>query len=685
MPGTKRPPPKRKAPRQDGAQRPPHKKGKPKGNHRGNSFTRRHRPPPAFQQQPHIFQVEVTVISKDGEPFALPVDKNLAGLYPRLLIDPTADVKVGDILTIEVVGEDAGVSFARVVQGPKAAPGAFTFLAMITETPPAPIQPFNRDLQGTDFFLPTKEKLTPGSVIRVTPGERPRRGPTPVTLVEDLGPTPEKLESLIAIDNHGIEVDFPPEAQEACEALSTFGAGDIGQREDLRALPIVTIDGADARDFDDAVFAEAWQQGGFHIVVAIADVAHYIQPESPLDRSAFSRGNSVYFPDRVVPMLPERLSNDLCSLRPHEDRPVLAVHLYIDDRGRLKKHTFTRAVIHSHARLTYEQAQAALDGQPDATTKPVLKRTLEPLQAAAKILLQARKNRHALDLDIPEPRVVLDDNGEPAGVENRERLFAHRLIEEMMILANVAAATALENKGQSCLYRIHPEPGREKMETLGKVLRQHSLKISGGKLPAQLDFERLIGKTRGHPAEEVLLRNILQAQQQAKYDPENVGHYGLALTRYAHFTSPIRRYSDLIVHRHLVEALALAGEGGFLADRKHLKKDGDHLNITERRAQQAEWEARDRLVARFYSNQVGQTFDGFVLNVLKFGCFVRVQGAAEGLLPVRLMADDHYFYNEKTLSLKGKRSGKQYRIGQRVKVKLISANRLDGKITFAPA
>ncbi|MFZ2620586.1 MAG: VacB/RNase II family 3'-5' exoribonuclease [Alphaproteobacteria bacterium] len=640
---------------------------------------------------PTIFEVEITRISDDGEPFATATDADIARTYPNLLVDPANPAAMGDKLTVEVVGDDNGITLTRVV-GKVQVERDYTFLA-ITEDGIAAmssgfIKPFNRDLQATDFALRTGDDAIPaGSVVRVRPGSRSYNGPTPCELVEITAKSLQGMESLIAIDNHGIVVDFPPAALAECDNLLAFSKKELGQREDLRKLAIVTIDGADARDFDDAVWAEPWfesdggYENGWHIIVAIADVAYYVRHNRALDDAAFLRGNSVYFPDRVVPMLPERLSNDLCSLRPHEDRPVLAVHLYIDGKGKLRKYVFSRAVIHSHARLTYEQAQEALDGNPDATTTPLL-HGLGNLKKAADVLMAARAARNALDLDIAEPRVTMDATGTIQKVDARPRLFTHKLIEEMMILANVAAATALETRSQPCLYRIHPQPSLEKINTLHTLLKQHSLKIQGGSEPSQVDFGRLIDQTRQHPAKDMLMRNILQSQQQAKYDPENLGHFGLSLQRYAHFTSPIRRYSDLVVHRHLISALKLDGDGGHMTEARYLKKRADHLNITERRAQQAEWEARDRLIARFYGQHIGQKFEGTILNVLKFGCFVRVENVAEGLLPMRMLKDDYYIHNPKTLTLKGERTKKEFRVGQKLDVILYEASPLDGKLTF---
>lgn len=414
-------------------------------------------------------------------------------------------------------------------------------------------------------------------------------------------------------------------------------------------------------------------------------MAHYISPRSPLDKEAFNRGNSTYFPDRVVPMLPERISNDLCSLRPHEDRPVLAVHLFINESGKLTKYQFSRAVIHSHARLTYEEAQAALDGAKEVVEEPIVQSTLLPLFEAYKVLQHARGNRGAIDLDIPEPKLVMDDNGAIVELDNRARLDAHMLIEEMMILANVAAAKALDTAGAPALYRIHPMPGKEKLLSLRTVMDSHNLGFTKSPNPTQHAFRKLVDNVRGHKAANALMRLILQSQMQAKYDAENTGHYGLALTHYTHFTSPIRRYSDLIVHRALIEQLKLNGQGGHFYKPKKLKLISEHINVTERRSQHAEWEARDRLIAKFYTHYVGKEFKATVMSVQKFGVFVSINSVAEGLVPLRLMTGDHYLYNEKTRTLRGKRTKEEIRPGSVLKVHLTEADIVTGKLTFKSA
>ncbi len=552
-----------------------------------------------------------------------------------------------------------------------------------------PLAALSRDLASIPFTITAAQVREHGlkkdMVLLVRPGKRDESGFTPVEIMEVIADKLAGAESWAAVHEFGIPHVFPEDVLKETESLKDgLTKKEITEREDLREIPIVTIDGADAKDFDDAVWAEPWEDG-HHIIVAIADVAHYVEEGGALDIHARERGNSTYFPDRVVPMLPERLSNDLCSLRPKVDRPVLAVHMYIDAQGNLKKHKFVRAVIHSAARLTYEQVQLAYDGKTDNTTKPLMETTIKPLYAAYRSLLKGRANRGVIDFDLPENIIVSDPaTGKIQMIEKRVRLDSHKLIEEMMILANVAAATALESRGFPALYRIHPEPSKEKIDALQMVLKQYGLKVA---LSGQISPGHIQGVVeairRDRPDEaETLFQVVLKSQQQATYDPENIGHFGLNLESYAHFTSPIRRYSDLIVHRSLVQNLKLAGKGTYSLSPQRLESLGKHLSETERRSQQAEWRTRDRFTTRFYEDFVGKRFDGKVMSVMAFGVFLSIEsGLAEGLLPFRHMRD-HWRYDEKNMVLNGP-GKRQIRIGQILDVTLIEADTLTGRLTFS--
>jgi ribonuclease R len=546
------------------------------------------------------------------------------------------------------------------------------------------VKVLHKDLAGLEFELVGKT-LEPGNFCEVRPvGGRGKKMEF-VRLVPKAG-----VASWAAILNHGLRVEWPTEVVKEAESLPAYQWRAEDKRRDWRKLAIVTIDGEDARDFDDAVWAESWEKGGHHIVVAIADVAHYIKENSALDKEAEARGNSTYFPDRVVPMLPERLSNDLCSLRPHEDRPVVGVEMWIDAKGKLVRHEFARGVIHSAARLTYNQVQAFLDGDKAAVGADVAA-MLPGLKAAYETLLLARVERGALDFDLPEVKLEMKDNGEVDKVAVRERKDAHRLIEELMILANVAAAETFSRKGGGGLYRIHGEPTKEKLEGLRATLGPLGFTVPAANAGAK-SWAKLVSQIeeRGGEAEggNLLLRAVLQAQQQAKYDPDNIGHYGLALPLYAHFTSPIRRYSDLVVHRALLGILGL-GDKKTVPTVESLKRMGEHLNMTERKSQMAEWEARDRLVAQHFAGLVGEVFPAIVTSVQPFGCFVAVAGVAEGLLPKWKLWDSWMYvgnlqcWRKKTTG-RGDKKG-VLRVGSKVEVKLLEADALGGRLTFGLA
>lgn len=537
----------------------------------------------------------------------------------------------------------------------------------------------NKDPKGNN-------DIPDGAIVLAKPVEKAEKSGVPVVEIQEVvGDEMKGMESLIAIHNFDIPHEFSQEVLDAAEQLpGELTKKDISEREDMRKIPLVTIDGPDAKDFDDAVFVEELDDGGFHAIVAIADVAKYIPEGGELDKEGFKRGNSTYFPDRVVPMLPERISNDLCSLRPHEDRPVVAVHMTIDKNGELKKHKFVRAVIHSHARLTYGQVADAMDGNFDDVTKDLWSRNLEPAYKCFKALVEARKRRHALDLDMPEQSIVIAPDGTIERVEKRERNDAHRMIEEMMIVANVAAAKALESKNAPCLYRVHPSPSAEKLENLNTILKQHNLSLKKISNLKPHHLSELIEQIKGKPEEELLMKSVLRSQQQAIYTPENKGHFGLALDYYAHFTSPIRRYSDLLVHRSLVKSFNMPGEGALKTPAKKFADLAEHISVTERRSQRAEWDAKDRLVARYYSGKIGDTFEATVISVHKFGVFVVIEeGVGEGLVPMRLMGDDYYRFDEKKNIIVGSKTGAVFKVGTETKVTLTGADTTSGQLTFA--
>lgn len=494
----------------------------------------------------------------------------------------------------------------------------------------------------------------------------------------------EKAISMIAIHAHGIPYTFPPavvaEADDAKPAT-------MSHREDWRDVPLITIDPADAKDHDDAVYAEADPSpdnpDGVIVTVAIADVSYYVRPNSPLDREALKRGNSVYFPDRVVPMLPERISNDLCSLREGQDRPALAVRMMFSKEGRKIGHTFHRVMMKSAAKLSYQQAQAAIDGTPDDKTGPLLEPILKPLWNAYRIMTLGRGRRQPLELDMPERKILLKPDGTVDRVVVPPRLDAHKLIEEMMIQANVSAAETLEKKRQVLIYRIHDGPTLAKQEVLREFLATLGISLpKGGNMRAN-NFNMILAKADDTPHQTMVNEMVLRSQSQAIYSPENIGHFGLNLMKYAHFTSPIRRYADLIVHRALVGSLGF-GEGGITPDEEAALDDiAAEISTFERRAMAAERETVDRLIAHHLAGRIGEEFQGRVSGVTKSGLFVTLPDyGADGFVPISTLGTDYFIYDEAHQALSGEKTGLGYRLGDDVTVKLAEAIPLAGALRF---
>jgi ribonuclease R len=511
--------------------------------------------------------------------------------------------------------------------------------------------------------------------------------------------------SLIAIHKHGIPHEFPERALEEAERVSTL---ELGPREDLTHVPIVAIDPADARDHDDAVWAapddEPANPGGWKAIVAIADVSFYVRPGSALDKEARKRGNSVYFPDRVVPMLPEMLSAHVCSLKEGEDRAALACHLQVAKDGQLKSWRFTRARVRIAANIAYEDAQAAMDelegndvvevaSSPCSMPKikpseppvaqEVVESTLKPLWACWNALYKAREKRAPLDLDLPERRVMLDEKGRILSVAPRERLDAHKLIEDYMIAANVAAAKALEAKKAPVMYRDHEPPSREKLVALKDYLETFGIPFALGQVIRPETFNRIIERVGEADHKPEIMEQILRTQTQAYYGPDNHGHFGLALGSYAHFTSPIRRYADLLVHRSLVRSYGL-GEGGLTdAEAEAMDIIGESISQFERRAMEAERETIDRYVAAYLSERVGELVDCRITGVQPFGFFATVLGlGGDGLVPVSTLGTEYFRYDEASQTLTGEETELSFATGQRLKLRLVEANPVSGGLRF---
>jgi len=521
----------------------------------------------------------------------------------------------------------------------------------------------------------------PGDLVLAEKAGRPPR--ITARVVERLGdPFAPRSFSLIAIHRHGIPTAFSADALAEAERVAALPLGD--DREDLRHLPIVAIDPVDARDHDDAVWAapddDPANPGGWRAIVAIADVGFYVRPGSELDREARRRGNSVYFPDRVVPMLPELLSAHVCSLVEDEDRAALACHLRIAASGALKSWRFTRATVRIAANIAYEDAQAAIDGTLD---HPLTDTVLRPLWGCWSALAKARDDRTPLDLDLPERRVVLDADGAIASVAARERLDAHRLIEDYMIAANVAAAKALEAKRAPVMYRVHEAPAAEKLRALKDYLETFGIAFALGQVIRPATFNRVLERVGDADYRPQVTEQILRTQTQAYYAPANQGHFGLSLGSYAHFTSPIRRYADLLIHRSLAAAYGLGAGLLTPAEADGMDAAGEGISRLERRAMEAERETIDRYVAAYLSDRVGQAVDVRVTGVSNFGLFATVEGiGGDGLLGVRDLGGEYFRFDEAARTLTGEDTGEAYSLGQRLRLRLAQADPVSGALRF---
>ena len=641
---------------------------------------------------PRVLVVEVTGSDADGELLARPQSWRREETPPTIYLQAERRgrpaLTAGDRALVRLQPLEPGVYEARIIRVLDSAPRRMLGI-YDPKTEGGRLRPTDRRAKS-DFALRAEHAKGAEAgelVLAEAIQERRRLGLPAVRVVERLGQLDSnRALSLIAIHEHDIPSAFSETA--LAEAETAQGVTDLAQdsgpaRLDLRDLDLVTIDGADARDFDDAVWAEPdpspGNPGGWRLIVAIADVAHYVRPGSALDGEARERGNSVYFPDRVVPMLPEALSNGWCSLKPEEPRPCLAAELWVDAEGSLLRHRFHRALMRSRARLTYEQIQTARDGRPDDLTQPLMERVVAPLYGAYEALARGRRERGVLELDLPERQVLFGEDGRVAAIEARQRLDSHRLIEEFMITANVAAAETLEKHGPACLYRVHDVPDPQKLEALRDVLRSLNLSLPRGQTIKPAAFNRILQRTAEHTEAAMVSRLVLQSQSQAAYAPRNIGHYGLALRRYAHFTSPIRRYADLIVHRALITAFGLGSGGLDEPAVEGLEETARRISTTERRAQLAERDTLDRFSAAYLQDRIGARFTGRINGVTRFGLFVTLdESGADGLVPVSSLPDDRYDLDPKSQALVGRRWGRRYRLGERADLRLVEADPISG-------
>ncbi|MCV6585687.1 MAG: ribonuclease R [Marinibacterium sp.] len=636
---------------------------------------------------PPVSVLQVKAPDDNGDLFAQPLEWHGEGVEPTVLVLPRAsDPALGEgdriLARLTAVQDDDHNYEARLIRrigtNPKRVLGVFR-----KGSEGGRIVPIDKS-GSTEWLVPedARHGAREGELVEAEQsGPRGRMGLPRARIVTRLGdPSEPRAVSLIAIHQHGIPDSFPDAALAEADAAKPMG---LSGRTDLRDMPLVTIDPVDARDHDDACYAHADDDpanpGGHVIWVAIADVAAYVRPGTALDREARKRGNSSYFPDRVVPMLPDRLSGDLCSLHEGVPRACIAVRMQIDAHGTKIRHRFVRGLMRSAASLHYAEVQEAMDGTPNDRTGPLLDDVIRPLYAAYAALVEARKDRQPLDLDLPERRIVLDDDGKVASVNFRDRLDAHKLIEEFMILANVAAAETLGAKRTPLLYRVHEEPDPDKLDALRETAQSSGLSLAKGQVLQTRHLNKLLNDAAGSDEAELINLSTLRAMTQAYYSPDNFGHFGLALREYAHFTSPIRRYADLVVHRALISQHKWNDDGLRPEDIERLEETAQHISDTERRSMAAERDTTDRYLAAYLSERIGNEFTGRISGIARFGAFVKLdETGADGLIPVRSIGHEYFHFDREAQTLMGADTGLEIGLGQRVTVRLTDAAPVTG-------
>lgn len=625
---------------------------------------------------PDYTQIEITGVDSMGDLVARPLEWQSAKIMPQITVvqnklNPPAGV--GDIVQAKLrhIGKNyyEASLIRRIANKDSQVLGVYVS---------GFVRAVDKRLKQTFIMPDVPQEVKDNDLVIVDIPMIKSREPV-ARFVQRLGSATDAFAATqIAIAMQHLPVEFSPLTLKEVQHLKVPDLDE--KRQDLRSVPFVTIDGEDARDFDDAVWAEK-EENGYHIMVAIADVAYYVKDETALDKDAYLRGNSVYFPDRVIPMLPFELSNGVCSLNPNEDRAALVCDIFLDKSGVKKKHRFLRALIRSARRLTYPQVQDAMDKKIQITG---LEKELQALQEAYLVLKKQRQKRGVIEIDVPEQVVVVNDKGKVVKIAPRVQTESMKLIEELMILANVSAAETLEEKGVPTMYRVHESPSEEKLKNLNLFLAGlglHHKAFTSDSMPK--DFNNLLVKSATDSKKFAINEFVLRSQSQACYSCENLGHFGLALERYAHFTSPIRRYADLMVHRALIKALKL-GTGALTKNQEEtFSETATHISQTERQAAGAEQEAQDRYTAQFLATKINQTFSAQISSVTPFGLFVRIhEYGAEGLVPVRSLSGDYYDYDEEKQILEGRNTGQKWQTGMMVKVVLKEALPITGGLMF---
>ncbi len=641
---------------------------------------------------PSVTVLEVTGMSDDGEPIAEPVEERLHADMPIIVQQSRRSpaVALGDRILARLTRHvEEECYLARIMKVLPKEQRRQSLGLIQKEGKHWWVEPVRRKDDAYEVAEDALNGAQHGELVRIEklPGNRrDTLGRPRARVVERLGQADgPKAASMIAVHSHDIPYVFSPEAMALAEAAPSPTL--TKSREDLRDYPLVTIDGEDARDFDDALWAEPDtspdNQGGWHLLVAIADVAHYVRSGDALDVEAQDRGNSTYFPDRVVPMLPEGLSNGLCSLRPDEDRYCMAMHIWIDQKGNILSYRLVRGLMRSRARLTYTQVQQAMNGSPDAAITPLMEEIIRPLYKAYASLKHEREQRGALALDLSEYFIQIEDDGTVSDIHPKKRLDSHQLVEECMIAANVCAAMLLFKQRTPALFRTHEQPDAGKVKDFIRFLESMGYSMFKGDGLQPRHFNRLFSQIEQSPAAPIIHQSALRTQSQAFYGTQRIGHFGLALQHYTHFTSPIRRYSDLIVHRALIRACRLGDDGLSEDEIARLDAIGEHISMTERRSMAAEYEARDRYIVQFHAHHLGEVRHGRIVGMAQRGMFVVLDDTgADGMLPFSALNDDHYTYDPKHQIAQGRRTGRRFHLGDRLQVRITDANPLTGSLRY---
>ncbi len=641
---------------------------------------------------PGVMVVNVTEVDDDGDLWATPERKDGDAVGPRILIHDkskpgSADgaLGIGHRALVRIKTRSDGTATGHVLK--RLGKGASSYLGVLHEQEKGwRIQPVSKKARHDYGLDRVPNDAKDGDLVMFRSTRRNRGQLRLAEVLDTIGSIyDERAASIISLHENEIPLGFPDAAIEQAKRATMPKVGQMGH-EDLTHLPLLTIDPVDAKDFDDAILATPDENpknpDGWVVWVGIADVSAFVTPGSALDKAAWEKGNSVYLPDRVEPMLPHELSSDLCSLRPDEDRASMLVRMTFDRGGHKTGHKFHRGIIRSRARLTYRQAQDAFEGQNGPESQDVLPE-LSNLYSCYKALRNARASREPLEIDLPERRVRVDETGKVVEISVRDRFDAHKLVEEFMIQANVAAAEALSNKGVRSIMRFHDVPERQRLSDLSDFLPALNLKFSAGERITPKRFNALLRQAEQKDLSETVGMAVLRTQAQAIYSAEKMGHFGLNLTHYGHFTSPIRRYADLVVHRALIKAFKLGDGGTTKEEESRLTDTAEHISVTERRAMVAERDANDRYIAAYLEDRVGATFKARINGVTKFGLFVTLaETGADGLIPVRSLGREYFALDEATKRLVGVDSGSTYRFGREVEVKLIEATPVTGGLIF---